>query len=166
MPFLEKLIHGQLVENKHIRQLQARFHKTSGHTHDGTEDEGPILITWLQTPLTSTSWDGDSFSTTAATLIDLSAVFSVPAGVKAVLLNVVINDSGSAAATDCYIGFAPTNAASPQACQVDCNGVPNDGFRRGGGWCPCDANGDIYYQIAATGAGTMDVRIRIWGYMI
>jgi len=36
------------------------------------------------TPLTSTAWDGgDAFSTTAKTLIDLSAVFGVPAGVKA-----------------------------------------------------------------------------------
>ena len=32
------------------------------------------------------------------------------------------------------------------------------------GIVPCDANGDIYYQIAASGTGTMDVNIQIWGY--
>ena len=51
---------------------------------------------YLQAPLTSTSWDGDSFSTTAKTLIDLSAVFGVPANVKAIYARVFVNDSASA----------------------------------------------------------------------
>lgn len=32
--------------------------------------------------------------------------------------------------------------------------------------CSCDANGDIYYRINASGAGTLDVYLRIWGYFI
>jgi hypothetical protein len=53
---------------------------------------------FLSSPLTSTSWDGDSFSTTAKTLIDLSAVFSAPAGIKAISVFVRLNDSASASA--------------------------------------------------------------------
>ncbi|MDD4465707.1 MAG: hypothetical protein PHY25_03390, partial [Dehalococcoidales bacterium] len=59
----------------------------------------PVFLT---TPLTSTSWDGDAFSTTSKTLIDLSTVFGAPAGIKAVLCNVAIKDSASAA-NDCFL---------------------------------------------------------------
>ena len=31
---------------------------------------------------------------------------------------------------------------------------------------PCDANGDVYYQIVASGTGTMDVHLQIWGYWL
>jgi len=31
---------------------------------------------------------------------------------------------------------------------------------------PCNADGDIYYQISASGASTFDVWIQIWGYYI
>jgi len=45
-------------------------------------------------------------------------------------------------------------------------GVTNDRQARGMMIIPCDANGDIYYQITASGAGTMDVFVQIWGYWI
>lgn len=117
--------------------------------------------TFLTTPLTSTSWDGDSHSTTAKTLIDLSAVFGVPAGISAVLVLVVVNDSASQT-TDTYIILSPNNtggsgpAISPQ--------YVNDRQGRQTLVVPCDANGDIYYQIAASGANTFDVAMQVWGY--
>jgi len=117
---------------------------------------------YLTTPLTSTSWDGDAYSTTAKTKIDLSAVFGVPAGVKAVLVHVVIRDEGSAA-NDCYINLAPNDTAG-QGLGTDCSGQANDSWERVTFDCPCDANGDIYYEISASGAGTMDVYLQIWGY--
>ena len=121
--------------------------------------------TWhyLQVPLTSTSWDGDSYSTTAKTLIDLSAVFGVPAGVKAVLLFVWVRDSGSAT-NDTYLILGPTNS-NLVGMAIDPHAV-NDRIRRATIIVPCDANGDIYYQIGASGAGTFDVFIQIWGYYI
>lgn len=30
----------------------------------------------------------------------------------------------------------------------------------------CDANGDIYYQLTASGSGTMDIYLEIWGYWL
>lgn len=121
--------------------------------------------TWhyLQVPLTSTSWDGDGFSTTAKTLIDLSAVFGVPAGVKAVLLFVWVRDSGSAT-NDTYLILGPTNS-NLVGMAIDPHAV-NDRIHRATIVVPCDANGDIYYQIGASGAGTFDVFMQVWGYYI
>ena len=115
------------------------------------------------TPLTSTSWDGDAYSTTAKTLIDLSSVFGVPAGVKAVFVRVAVQDSG-AASGDYYIVLSPNNSAS-SGMAVNC--IPaNDRLNRGELIVPCNANGDIYYQIVASGAGTFDVHLQIWGYYL
>lgn len=118
----------------------------------------------LTTPLTSTSWDGDSYSTASKTLIDLSAVFSVPAGVKAVLIHVAVRDSGSAAGTP-YILLAPNNTAGQGAVTLKLGGAPNDTTWDTAGVCPCDANGDIYYGLSASGASTLDVTLQIWGYL-
>lgn len=114
-------------------------------------------------PLTSTAWDGDAFSTTAKTLIDLSAVFGVPAGVKAVMVFVALRDSGSAG-TDCYFILGPTN--SPLVgLAVDAKS-PDDRYSRDELTVPCNADGDIYYQIGASGTDTMDVILQIWGYYL
>ena len=117
----------------------------------------------LTTPLTSTSWDGDSFSTNAKTLIDLSAVFNAPAGIKAALFMVSIRDSGSAD-NDRWFLLSPDDTAydglSLTACPV------NDRWSRTSMVVPCDANGDVYYQLNASGSGTMDVILKIWGYWL
>lgn len=118
----------------------------------------------LAAPLTSTSWDGDSFSTTAKTKIDLSAVFGAPAGVKAVLIWVGIRDSGSAGG-DTYLVLGPTNSAGVGV-SVGPSGRANDAWERAQLVVPCDANGDIYYQVAASGASTMDIFLQIDGYWL
>ena len=120
----------------------------------------------LTTPLTSTAWDGDAFSTTAKTLIDLSSVFSVPAGVKAVLVQLIARDSGSAASTNIFFGISPNNTDASNPVISVGRGLPNDTLVYSTGVCPCDANGDIYYQVVASGSGTMDCWIRIWGYWL
>ena len=63
--------------------------------HSHSYDEISSNWVYLTTPLTSTSWDGDARSTEAATLLDLSSVFSVPAGVKAVLVRLACRDSAA-----------------------------------------------------------------------
>jgi len=131
--------------------------------------EAAVLGTMLQKeinllePLTSTSWDGDAYSTTAKTKIDLSAVFSVPAGVRKVKVAVSINDIGSNG-TDCWLLLAPNDTAG-QGIGVTCHAV-NDRVTRACLDVPCDANGDIYYQINASGASTMDIWLDIWGYWL
>ena len=120
----------------------------------------------LTTPLTSTAWDGDAFSTTAKTKIDLSVVFGVPAGVKAVLVQLLSRDSGSANSNVIFFGVGPNDVDASCPVMSVSRGLPNDVIDYAVAICPCDANGDIYYQIVASGSGTMDCWIRIWGYWL
>lgn len=120
-------------------------------------------IRLLTTMLTSTSWDGDAYSTTSKTKIDLSSVFGAPDGIKAVYVNVSIRDSG-AASGDYSLQLAPDNGAY--------TGIYFYCFPANDRWVnytaivPCDANGDIYYKITASGAGTFDVYLQIYGYFL
>jgi len=132
---------------------------------NSTSYTGYIFIP-LTTALTSTSWDGDSFSTTAKTKIDLSAVFGAPAGIKAALIRLAALDSASAASTTCKIRLSPNDTANSGALFSSPAGRANSTYEENTGIVPCDSNGDIYYQIAATGASTMGVIIEIWGYWI
>ena len=120
---------------------------------------------FLTTPLTSTSWDGDSYSTTAKTLIDLSEVFGVPARAKGILVRLAARDSGSSAGY-CQLGLSPNSTAGSVAVQAYLQGVANDVYVSVNGVVPCDANGDVYYQIVASGTGTLDAIIEIWGYWL
>ena len=120
---------------------------------------------FLTTPLTSTSWDGDARSTTAKTKIDLSAVFGVPAGVKAVMVRMAARDSGSSTGY-CQLGLSPNSTAGSVAVQAYLQGVADDVYVSVNGIVPCDGNGDVYYQIAASGTGTLDAIIEIWGYWL
>ena len=122
----------------------------------------PVFLT---TPLTSTSWDGDSFSTTAKTLIDLSSVFSAPAGIKAVLVEIRAKDSASSS-SNCYFALSPNDTADSWALVNKPYDQANDTYRHVQGIVPCDANGDVYYQCLATGTNTLDVIINIWGYWL
>ena len=49
---------------------------------------------------------------------------------------------------------------------VRCQGLVNDSWSESHMIVPCDANGDIYYQIAASVANTMDIHIQVWGYWL
>jgi len=138
---------------------------TSANTSNKISRENLTGWHFLTTPLTSTSWDGDSYSTTAKTLIDLSEVFGVPAGVKAVMVRVAARDSGSSAGY-CQLGLSPNSTAGSVAVQAYLQGVANDVYVSVNGIVPCDGNGDVYYQIAASGTGTLDAIIEIWGYWL
>ena len=118
---------------------------------------------FLVTPLTSTSWDGDAFSTTSKTLIDLSTVFGVPPAIKAILAEYSIKDSGSSNGT-CRLVLSANNA---NMTGVHLMGSPtNNHFATSNAIIPCDVNGDIYYQIVASGTNTMTIYIQILGYWL
>ena len=119
----------------------------------------------LTTPLTSAAWDGDSYSTTAKTLIDLSSVFGVPANVKAVLVRISARDSGSSTGYHQLI-LSPNDTANSASIQAYLQGVPNDVIMNENGIVPCNADGDVYYQISASGTNTLDAWIEIWGYWL
>ena len=119
----------------------------------------------LTTPLTSTSWDGDAFSTTSKTLIDLSTVFGAPAGIKAVLVRLAARDSG-ASGYDAFFGISPNDVAAELSLNIRLQGHGDDQILESTAICPCDANGDIYYQTKASNTGTLDCWLWIWGYWL
>lgn len=116
----------------------------------------------LSTPLTSTSWAGNSFSNTSATKIDLSSVFGVPDNIKAVCIRIQARDSASWGTNNLYVGFGPDGSNWHVTCRVFGGDVISDFW----GICPCDSAGDIYYTVAASGTNTLDVWLRIMGYFI
>ena len=117
----------------------------------------------LKAALTSAAFDGDAFSTTAKTLIDLSASFGAPDGIQAVYMKIVVNDGGSAG-TDTTLILSPINTAGVG---LAFSPMPvDDRAGRYAAIIPCDSNGDIYYQVTASGAGEFDIVLQIWGYFI
>ena len=124
------------------------------------------LFVPLTTPKTSTSWDGDAKSTTYITKMDLSSVFGLPDNIKAVAIRLACNDSDSAASKHLYIGVFPSSEEAASAVVARPSGLPNDYYAEAFGICPCDSNGDIYYQILASGTDTMDCWMEIYGYWI
>lgn len=119
-------------------------------------------VKYLRTGIGSASWNGGARSTTAKTVIDLSATFvGVPAGIEAVYIAMIFRDSGSAA-FDALLELGPQS--SGVNIQFDCAGQVNDSWERLAVWIPCDQNGDIYYNINASGVNTMDVYLFVWGW--
>jgi len=171
---------GKAADSDKLDGIDSTGFATAGHDHDSdylgisakaadsdkldgldsTDFGRPVFLT---TPLTSTSWDGDLYSTTSKTLIDLSTVFGAPAGIKAILAEYSIKDSGSSNGT-CRLVLSANNA---NMTGVHLMGSPtNNHFATSNAIIPCDVNGDIYYQVVASGTNTMTIYIQILGYWL
>lgn len=125
---------------------------------------------YLEVPITSTSFDGDGFSTSEAD-IDLSAFGNgCPPKIKAVFILVRIRDSASVTPSICYIlcgtGGIALDRDTNAALHVEVSAIANDYSRAGAAMIPCDSAGDIRYKIVASGANTLDVWLRITGYVL
>jgi hypothetical protein len=81
-----------------------------------------------------------------------------------VLVKVALRDSGSAA-TSCRFELSGVSSGTKYSLTVPAIPV-NDRYGNGQGIVPCDANGDIYYNVVASGSGTMDIYLEIWGYWL
>ena len=110
----------------------------------------------LTAPLTSTSWDGDNKTTSDRAIVDLSAVFGVPAGVKAVMMTI----QTQADAENDYIRFGPNSTYNHA---LTCRTAVAGQIAHASGIVPCDANGDVYCYTSGTVEG---VQVRIWGYWL
>lgn len=135
---------------REIDRLKRRFERFESGEYINTKAHAVFLTT----PLTSTSWDGDTKTTADRAIIDLSAVFGVPAGIKAVDIRIQIN---SAVAGD-YIRFGPNSTYNYQVvCRQQVVGI----ISHSNGKVNCDSNGDIYCYPSGTIA---NVFLEIWGY--
>jgi hypothetical protein len=119
---------------------------------------------FLQAPLTSGDWDWDAYANAGPLLIDLSAVFGVPAKVRAVVLQARAYDTVAGPTGVPYFTVGPTNTAYES---VTTEPIGSGIIYSNNGVCPCNADGDIYYRtISAGGAATLHCSIEIFGYYI
>lgn len=158
------VVEGTIKDGDGITYLKSNAKAADADKLDGLDSTDFGRPVFLVTPLTSASWNGDSFSTTSKTLIDLSTVFGVPPGIKAVYLKVAVRDSGSAGVA-CLIQFSGNPVGTNYAVTVQASEV-NDRYVYANAIVPCNPNGDIYYQISASGSATMDVYAEVWGYWL
>ena len=116
-----------------------------------------IKPVFLTTPKTSTSWDGDTKTTSDRAIVDLSTVFGVPAGIKAVLMSI----QTQADAVDEYIRFGPNSTYNyALTCRTPVAGQ----IAHATGVVPCDSSGDIYCFTSLT--DVENVYVWIWGYWL
>ena len=120
---------------------------------DSTDFGRPVFLT---TPLTSTSWDGDTKTPDDRAIVDLSAVFGVPAGVKAVMMTI----QTQANAVNDYIRFGPNSTYNYA---LTCRTTVASQIAHASGIVPCDANGDVYCYPSGTVEG---IWVWIWGYWL
>lgn len=116
----------------------------------------------LAANLTSTAWDGDARSDMGWTKIVLSSVFGAPAGIKVVKLRLFARDDATLGTAGLYFDVGPNGSAVSFSIRP----IGGDVWAENVGDCLCDANGDIYYRLNASGSSTMDVYMQILGYYI
>jgi hypothetical protein len=115
-----------------------------------------IKPVFLTTPKTSTSWDGDTKTTSDRAIVDLSTVFGVPAGIKAVLMSI----QTQADAVNEYIRFGPNSTYNYA---LICRTPVASQIAHAMGIVPCDSNGDVYCYPSGT---IENVYVYIWGYWL
>jgi hypothetical protein len=121
----------------------------------------------IDPPITSSTFNGNAFSTTGKTAITVSTAFSgVPSNAKALYCRVSVRDSGSANNANVWFGLSSNTTGGVFHIGVSPRGLPNDYYSEEDGICPVTANGLIYYQVSASGTATMDVVITVCGYFI
>jgi len=115
---------------------------------------------FFEAEIQSNTLQASGWSDVASTLLNVEADSNgkIPKGVKALNAMSACIDSDSAA-TLTYFALDPI-AANTASNYVNCpHGKANDTQSIHGGIAICDANGDVYYQIEASGANTFDIGI-------
>lgn len=120
-------------------------------------EQGRGLV-FLTTQLISTSWNGDNKTSANNGTIDMSAVFGVPDGVKAILCAV----TGQSTAGAITIVLKPDVDAS-SAPPINLHTIANR-YQGQSAWVPCDANGDIYFS--SDSATNTAIWLEVWGYAV
>ena len=151
--------HGSLTglgDNDHPQYLLTTGKAADSDKLDGYDSADFGRPVFLTTPLTSTNWDGDTKTTADRAIVDLSAVFGVPAGIKAVLMSI----QTQANAVNDYIRFGPNSTYNYA---LICRTTVASQIAHASGIVPCDSNGDIYCYPSGDIEG---VWVWIWGYFL
>jgi len=88
--------------------------------------------------------------------------------IKAVKMFMQIRDSDSGTVdTFAAIGGAGLGADTDKAgLAVRVSWLTNDKIRTGQSWVPCNASGNVYISIEASGGNTLDIWLSILGYVL
>lgn len=135
-------------------------------TRSSTEYTGYSLVP-LSTPIAHNSFNGDSYSdvTSNTKIENTSWATTIPSDAKALLIYGWCRDSGSAATAGLYVALFSSSGASNASFAISPSGKANDDYAFGMGVVPC-TDGDIWYQVEASGTSTMDIWLLVWGYFI
>jgi hypothetical protein len=120
----------------------------------------PVVL--LKTPRTNDAWSGKAKSSNDNGILDLSALFNVPAGVSGVLLSLNVHNTASGSVQDNML-IRPTSAtasANPINLMLTSEGFQSNGMA----WCPCDANGDVYFSTSVSPGDSNSVWLYVWGW--
>jgi len=110
--------------------------------------------------LVSTSWDGDSFSTSTGT-INWNAEFGVPRGARMVFVTTIVRDSSATdGAGRLYLRAKSTTASA----DITNRSRPNNAWNDVSGCVAVAQDGTSYYSIEASDVDTCDIHIRVVAY--
>ena len=127
-----------------------------------TANQGRIV---LERPTTLLKSDTSQNSSTWAD-VDISALTTIPTNARAVIMEMVVNDAGSAANT-CEVRLRKKGETdADQRCNVGCNGIANDKQSFGLVIVEMDSADTIQREYVASGAGTLDVYWKLWGWVL
>ena len=114
--------------------------------------------------LTNAAWEGATFSNGANGTINLNAVFGVPVNARAVFVWASARDAASAGGTYYFNVRTKATTANPHfTCR--CPQGVDDELGQQHGFVPIPAAGTLYYNVVASGVNTMDVWLRIIGWV-
>ena len=115
------------------------------------------------------NFDGDAFSSVGTpTLIDVSSEYaSAPDNtchIRAYAIRLTVRDSDTWGNGEYWFGVGPDSGTYQNEVIAFCHGgdlrVANNGI------VTANSDGDFYYECSASGAGTLDVWLRIIGYFL
>lgn len=125
----------------------------------------------IVTPIALTGYTGAAMSTGTGTL-DMSGLVGsywnragrlIPP--KAWILKVRARDTGSATSVSTVLIRDVVGTSINEAQGLYLQGTTNNVYRTGTFIIPCDPNGDLFYDVTASGAGSLELRLSIIGYI-
>ncbi len=125
---------------------------------EGNYSPIPQEVILLEKKIPSNLLDGETNKSDIAVAdlnIEADSDAMLSKGCKEVKILTQCNDAGSAG-TDCYLRFR-TDAIKGYEYYNSPYGLVNDAKNRELNWQQCDVNGDIDYNLEASGASTFDI---------
>jgi len=120
----------------------------------------PNEVIWFENGVASTTLQANGFSDVGSTTLNMEADSNgaIGKGAAALFASAMLKDSGSAGEEfDSRIRLGGADSAFDAPIFFSAAGLANDSRAMPSAWIALDTNGDMQYQIDASGASTLDV---------